>query len=369
VQRIVPRIIWMALILPSLAVGSGPPPTEESALASCGDLRFDTAYTLHYPDGKTKRFAPGAVVAHEHRRAAFSPDGRYLAYLFGNERGGQDVHIYDIETEATYSVQNRFLWVKSLQWFEYRKGTYVLFDTPVRKSDYAYLKIFSVETSRVVLAKRGWSFTEFLPDRDGFRFELRQSRCSDAVPSLEEVAFDRLILYDAMWIPPEEARSIIETRLQEVVDALASREPARVAAFVHPAQGLLVSTEAYVDRDENAVFTAEQIRHAEEDPKWYRIGYADYRGDAIDMPLSKCLERYVMGDLREADEIGYNRVVHRGNTVVNTFESFPGSIVVEYYFRGNDENPGFTWHGTRLVFELYEGQWWLAAVTNDHWTI
>jgi len=342
VRRIDWRIVWIVVIFPALAGGSAAVAPDDLAQSESGEQRFDTT---------------------------FAPDGRYLAYLHDNERGGHDVKICDTETDKTHTVNNLFRWVKSLHWFEYRDGRYLLFDTPVRRSDHAYLKIFSVRTSRVVLDKRGWSFVQFSPDRTGFRFELRQSRDNDAPPSLEEVSFDQLILYDAMWIPEDSAKTIIADRLREVVDALASQDPGRVAAFVHPQRGLLVSTEAHVDREKDLVFTAEQIRHAGQDANWYTVGYTDGTGEPIELPLSKCLDRYVTGDLAGADQVGYNHIVYSGNTIVNTFESFPGSIVVEYYFQDADENPDFSWRSRRLVFEPIEGQWWLTAVTNDHWTI
>ena len=68
--------------------------------------------------------------------------------------------------------------------------------------------------------------------------------------------------------------------------------------------------------------------------------------------------------------MGYNEVLSYGNMLENQFKVYHNPIVVEYYFPGmNPDYGGLDWRSLRLVFEQFEGQWYLVGIINNEWTV
>jgi hypothetical protein len=155
-----------------------------------------------------------------------------------------------------------------------------------------------------------------------------------------------------------------------VLRALAAGDAALLASLVHPRRGLRVSTDAYVDVAADPHLTRTQLAQSAGADDVRTWGYRDGSGDPIRLTLQDLLRDYFYDrDYRRAPEIGYNHVIHVGNTVVNVFDVFPRATLAEYHFCVEDPARTLDWRSLRLLFEADDGELFLVALLRDHWTI
>jgi hypothetical protein len=75
-------------------------------------------------------------------------------------------------------------------------------------------------------------------------------------------------------------------------------------------------------------------------------------------------------DFARPQQVGYNTVIGRGNTINNISEFYPNAIFIEYHFEGVDpKRSGMNWRSLRLVLEEQQGAWYLVGIVHDEWTI
>jgi hypothetical protein len=221
---------------------------------------------------------------------------------------------------------------------------------------------------KLVIARLGWEFQRLSEDGTGFWYERRWH---DTAPHTEArlAHFDSLLAFDFLWIEPDSARRLVGDRLALVTKALEGRDVEDLARLIHPTRGVQISIDTYITA-EDLVFMPDQVRGARADTTRYLFGYMDSSDEPVYSTLLAMLEGgYARANFEDADSVSYNTVVGRGNTLNNVFEAFPGSIVVEYYFRGTGESADFNWSSRRLVFLECDDVWYLAGIVTDYWTI
>jgi len=83
------------------------------------------------------------------------------------------------------------------------------------------------------------------------------------------------------------------------------------------------------------------------------------------VPLSAYHKTKAMENLNQTAN---NGLILRGKD--NRFEVYPGTIIVEYHFPGEDrELQGLDWKSLSLAFERYENEWYLVGIIHGQWTI
>lgn len=169
----------------------------------------------------------------------------------------------------------------------------------------------------------------------------------------------------------EEARQIIEQRANEVITALQEKDMETLSNYVHPDKGVRFSPYAFVRPEDHVVFSAEEIQGAFEDEPVYHWGTYDGSGEPIDLTFSEYYDEFVYSqDFAAAPQVGYNEVLGQGNTINNAQEVYEDAIIVEYHFPGFDpQYEGMDWESLRLVFQEYQGTWYLVGIIHDQWTI
>ena len=156
-----------------------------------------------------------------------------------------------------------------------------------------------------------------------------------------------------------------------VLRAFMARDGKSLAALVHPKKGVRFSASAYVDRENDIVFSAAQAGQFWKDRKIYAWGFADGSGEAIELNPSAYCERYILDhDFLDSSTVSVDSDRARGNTSNNAAVVYPQGTRVEYYFspasgKGVAE---FDWAALRLVFEKIDGAWLLVAVIHDEWS-
>lgn len=178
---------------------------------------------------------------------------------------------------------------------------------------------------------------------------------------------------ESIIIYPEDSSTeqSIRNKSNEVMLALKDRDMSRLAGLIHPDKGVRFSPYAYVDREKDQKFTSEQIKDIYNTEKKYLWGSYDGSGDPIELTFKEYFDKFVYNkDFALAPEIGYNRIIKQGNTIININEAYPGSIFMEYHFPGFDpQYEGIDWMSLRLVFENKDGVWYLVGIIHDQWTI
>ena len=162
----------------------------------------------------------------------------------------------------------------------------------------------------------------------------------------------------------------LEEIAEIVVQALAVRDLATVARFVHPELGVCFSPYTYVKGD-NPVFLPDQLPELVGSTSVYLWGTFDGSGEPIEMTFDEYFDRFLFSaDFSNPEEMAVNEQIGRGNTINNIAEFFPGSTFIEYHFSGfEEEYGGMDWVSLRLVFVQEGGQWYLVGLVNDRWTI
>lgn len=172
-------------------------------------------------------------------------------------------------------------------------------------------------------------------------------------------------------IKPEIAKKVIEDISNNVIKALDDKDMDTLSSFVHPIKGIRFTPYTYVSLDNDIVFSKDETKNFFENQNEYIWGVYDGKGDEIKLTPSDYFEKFVYSEnFIDPEEIGYNTVLSSGNMLKNQFEVYENPIVVEYYFSGfNPEFQGIDWKSLRLVFEEYEGQWFLVGIIHNQWTI
>jgi len=172
-------------------------------------------------------------------------------------------------------------------------------------------------------------------------------------------------------IKSKEAEEIIKGTADKLIDAIKDKDFETVSELAHPIKGVRFTPYTYVSLEDDMVFNKEDIKNFFNDEKVYVWGIYDGIGDDISLTPGKYYERFIYSaDFKNANEIGYNKVLSTGNMLENQFEVYDNPIIVEYYFPGfNPEYEGMDWKSLRLVFEQYEDNWYLVGIIHNQWTI
>lgn len=168
-----------------------------------------------------------------------------------------------------------------------------------------------------------------------------------------------------------ETKAEVEARSQIAVRAIKQKDMEKLASLVHPIKGVLFSPYSHIILGEDKVFMKEQVKGLFESNVVYTWGIYDGIGDPIKLTFAQYYEKFIYNqDFANAEKAAYNEVQQSGNTLVNISEVYPEGKFIDYYFSGfNPEYAGMDWASLRLVFEKYDGQWYLICIAHGQWTI
>ena len=94
---------------------------------------------------------------------------------------------------------------------------------------------------------------------------------------------------------------------KQVVEAFRAKDGMRLAVLVHPEKGVQFSPSAYVNIENDVVFSSAQVSQFWTDHKTFTWGFADGTGDAINMTPSEYYDRYIMNrDFSKPSAISVN---------------------------------------------------------------
>lgn len=167
----------------------------------------------------------------------------------------------------------------------------------------------------------------------------------------------------------------IESKLRQLgestLKALKDRDMQKLSSIVHPDKKLRFSPYTFVDLDQALAFSAQELKTLMTSDKVYTWGLYDGSGEPIKLTFREYMDAFVYDrDFLNAEEVGYNRYIGKGNTVNNISSVYPDATMLEYYFSGFDpQYDGLDWESLKLIFEEKDGNWYLVAIIHDEWTI
>ncbi len=172
-------------------------------------------------------------------------------------------------------------------------------------------------------------------------------------------------------IEPAIAKELIQEVTKDVIKAIALKDVELLASNVHPVKGVRLSPYTYVSIDKDIILSREEMNEFFINKEEYLFGVYDGIGDDIRLTLSDYYNEFIYPvDYMNAEQIGYNEILSKGNMINNQFEIYKDAIVVEYYFSGfKEEYGGADWKSLRLVYEEYEGKWVLVGIIHNQWTV
>jgi hypothetical protein len=162
----------------------------------------------------------------------------------------------------------------------------------------------------------------------------------------------------------------IEEAADVVINALADKDLATVADFVHPDLGVRFSPYTYVEND-HQVFLPDELPELVGSDEIFLWGYYDGTGDPIELTFDDYYEAFVYSaDFANPEEMAVDEELGWSSMINNIADFYPGSSFVEYHFSGfEEEYGGMDWASLRLVFIEENGTWFLVGIVNDQWTI
>jgi hypothetical protein len=135
--------------------------------------------------------------------------------------------------------------------------------------------------------------------------------------------------------------------------------------------GVLFSPYGHIDTAASKKLIADDLIAAINN-KWVLTwGSYDGTGEPIKLSVQAYLKKFVYNaDYLNAEAVGFNEILKRGNSLINLKEIYPNLPFVDYHFSGFDQKlQGMDWTSLRLVFDKQDGEYVLVAMIHDQWTI
>lgn len=156
----------------------------------------------------------------------------------------------------------------------------------------------------------------------------------------------------------------------EVINLIKNEDFPRLAAYVHPTEGVRFSPYGHVNIDTDVVIQATTLQNANEDESIIEWGNYDGSGEPIQLKFADYYDKFIYSDdFVNADQVGYNITIGTGNTVTNVTDIYPNSYIAEYYFNGTEANGNMDWSSLKIVLVAHEMDWVVVGIIHDEWNI
>ena len=168
-------------------------------------------------------------------------------------------------------------------------------------------------------------------------------------------------------ISSEQAETIISKKAEKIINIIAEKNFQELSKYIHPVNGAFFSTLNRFSINSNLKFYVEDIHNFLDNQKVYRWGGIPGSAIPIELNPPDYFDRYIYNnDYINADKIGYNQMFSDPDYQENQHDVFEKAIVVEFYIEQNEHKLD---ESTRIVFQEYEGEWYIVGFSHYEWTI
>lgn len=154
-----------------------------------------------------------------------------------------------------------------------------------------------------------------------------------------------------------------------VLQALKDKNYKRFADFIHPEKGVRFSMYAFVSPEGDKLFSKSDFIKYQPTKTIFTWGALDGSGDLYKSTVTDYLIKWVYSKDFATGQVSINEFQGKGNSLNNLKEIYPKADFTENFVKGSESNPEMDWKCLRLVFEQYQGKYYLVGVVNDQWTI
>lgn len=154
-----------------------------------------------------------------------------------------------------------------------------------------------------------------------------------------------------------------------VLQALKDKNYKRFADFIHPEKGVRFSMYAFVSPEGDKLFSKSDFIKYQPTKTIFTWGALDGSGDLYKSTITDYLIKWVYSKDFATGQVSINEFQGKGNSMNNLKEIYPKADFTENFVKGSESNPEMDWKCLRLVFEQYQGKYYLVGVVNDQWTI
>lgn len=163
----------------------------------------------------------------------------------------------------------------------------------------------------------------------------------------------------------EELKKINEA----VIQLLHDKNYGKLAAYIHPEKGVRFSMYAFVNPEGDKIFSKADYLKYLPTKTLFTWGEMDGSGDAYKATISNYLSKWVYSKDFTAAQVSLDEFQGSGNSLNNLKQIYPNADFTENFIKGSQENPEMDWKCLRLVFEEFQGKYYLVGIINDQWTI
>ncbi|MFC5282558.1 hypothetical protein [Pedobacter alpinus] len=164
--------------------------------------------------------------------------------------------------------------------------------------------------------------------------------------------------------------SVLETT-KKILTSLKNKDYETLATFIHPNLGLTFSPYGFIDTTKSINFSKNQFVNKVQQQKTINWGAYDGSGDPILLTPENYFKKFVYSaDFLKADTTSKNKIISKGNSLINLNKVFKDCDFTESYFAGfNKKYDGMDWQSLILVYKKSNNQNKLVAIIHNQWTI
>ena len=199
--------------------------------------------------------------------------------------------------------------------------------------------------------------------------------CSKENSAVSENSKNSTVITDekSKNLPEKQVKIPVSTQIKElndeILETLKNRDTTAFSQFIHPEKGVLFSMYGYIDPAANKHFSRADFKKYSNTNTKFTWGAKDGTGQALVLTIQDYLTTWVFKKDFSASDYYFNVFRGSGNSLNNLKTIYPDAIFTENYIAGTEEYGGLDWNSLRLVFEKFEGKYYLIAVVNDQWTV
>lgn len=156
---------------------------------------------------------------------------------------------------------------------------------------------------------------------------------------------------------------------EDIIQALKDKNFKKFAEFIHPEKGVRFSMYAFVNPKEDKKFSKADFIRYQPTKTLFTWGTMDGSGDLYRENIHDYLSDWVYSKDFATAQVSLNEFQGKGNSLNNVKEIYPNADFTENFMKGSEANSGMDWKCLRLIFEEFQGTYYLIGVVNDQWTI
>jgi len=154
-----------------------------------------------------------------------------------------------------------------------------------------------------------------------------------------------------------------------IIHSLKEKNYNNFSEYIHPQKGVRFSMYAFVNPAEDKKFSKADFKKYQPGKTIFTWGTMDGSGDLYKTTINDYLGKWVYSTDFAMGQVSLNEFQGSGNSLNNLKKIYPDADFTENFIKGSEANAGMDWKCLRLVFEEYQGKYYLVGVINDQWTI